>query len=114
MKSAPPIEQAAWTWRQCIDQIRTDAARFPENHYLEVRYESFLEAPGSVLRRVFATADLSPEAFFTAENQRQLEKVRPPQDTWRARLRDEQIDLLEDTLDSTLRECGYGDQATPR
>ena len=114
VQSASPIEQAAWTWQQCIDQIRTDAARFPKNHYLEVRYESFLETPGAVLRRAFAAVDLSPEAFFTTKNQRQLEKVRPPQKTWRGRLRDGQIERLEDTLDSMLRKCGYGDQASPK
>jgi len=107
VQSASPIEQAGWTWRECIEQIHTDLARFPEEHCLEVRYESFLNTPDQVLRRVFSTAALSPEAFFTAENQRQLEKVRPPQETWRMRLRDEQIERLEKTIASTLQECGY-------
>lgn len=114
VRSAAPIEQAAWTWQQCVDQIRADVARFPDGHCQEVHYESFLDAPGQVLRRVFSTADLPPEDFFTAKNQRHLDKVRPPRRTWRTRLREEQIERLEDTIAPTLRECGYGDPAMPR
>ncbi|WP_103028892.1 sulfotransferase family protein [Salinibacter altiplanensis] len=114
VQSAPPIEQAAWTWQQCIGQIRTDIARFPDEHCLEVHYESFLDAPGRVLRRVFSTAALSPEGFFTEQNRRHLTKVRPPQTTWRTRLRAEQIEHLEEAIAPTLRECGYDDLATPR
>ena len=112
-QSALPIEQAAWTWAQCVSQIRADASLFPDDHILELRYESLLDAPAPALRRVFATAHLDPEAFFTAENRRQLEKVRPPQDTWRSRLEANQIDLLEETLAPTLQQCGYGEPTNP-
>jgi len=114
VQSVSPIEQAAWTWQQCVDQIRTDVARFPEGHCLEIHYESFLDAPGEVLRRVFSTAELSSEAFFTAKNRRHLDKVRPPRETWQTRLRDDQIERLEEAIAPTLQECGYGDPVEPR
>jgi len=111
MQSAAPIEQAAWTWMQCLSHIRADASTFPDDQFLQLRYESLLDAPGPALRRVFATADLDSEAFFTAENRWQLEKVRPPKDTWRSRLRNDQFERLEDTLAPTLREYGYDEPA---
>ena len=114
VRSAPPIEQAAWTWKQCIGQIRADLNRFPEEHCLEVHYESLLDAPGRVLRRVFSTASLPAENVFTGENRRHLHKVRPPRTTWRSRLQAEQIERLEEVIAPTLRECGYDKPATPR
>jgi hypothetical protein len=66
-----------------------------------------------VLRRVFSTASLSPEEFFTRENHRHLDKVRPPRTTWRMRLQAEQIERLEEAIAPTLREYGYDKPAPP-
>lgn len=106
-QSAAPIEQAGWMWTQSVAQIRADAPLFPAGHFLELRYESLLNAPEETLRRLFAFADLSPEAFFTADARQQLDNVRPPQDTCRTRLGTDQIATLEATLGPALREYGY-------
>jgi hypothetical protein len=65
------------------------------------------------MRRFFAATRLDPARFFTAQTRRQLDKVRPPQDTWRDRLRDDQIAALYDALGPSLAEYGYGDDAEP-
>ena len=112
-QSATPIEQAAWTWRRSVAQVRADASSLPADQVLELRYESLLRRPGAVMRRFFAATRLDPARFFTAQTRRQLDKVRPPQDTWRDRLRDDQIAALYDALGPSLAEYGYGDDAEP-
>lgn len=107
MRSEPPLKQAAWMWTQCLSRIRDDASVLPNGHFLELEYEALARSPERELRRFFAFADLEPQEFFTTEHQQQLEKVRPPQDSWQTRLEDDQIALLEDVLAPTLQRCGY-------
>jgi|GEM_PF-2397244 len=112
MQSASPIEQAAWTWHQSVAQVRADAPILPEDQFLELRYEDLLQTPGAVMRRFFSAVGLDPNSFFTAENRRQLDKVRPPQNTWRTRLRDDQIAALGEIIGPALTKYGYDDAST--
>jgi hypothetical protein len=107
MRATPPIQQAAWTWSQSLRHVRTDASIFPTDHVLELQYEMLTSEPESELRRLLAFAGLDPAAFFTAENRRQLQKIRPPRHAWRSRLSDDQQALLEDLLQEDLQRYGY-------
>jgi hypothetical protein len=107
MRSVPPIQQAAWTWTESLKQIRADAPLFPEDHVLELRYETLVTAPEPALRRLFTCANLAPESFFTPETRRQIQQLHPPRHTWKTQLSDEQRALLEDTLRDELERYGY-------
>jgi len=107
VQSRPPLMQAAWTWAQCVKRVETDASVFPNDHVLDVTYESLTTEPETVLRRVFSSADLTPTPFFTSDRRRQLRKIRPPRHTWQTRLAEEQTDRLQETLTPLLQEYGY-------
>lgn len=110
MLSKPPITQAAWTWNQCLAQVRADASVFAEDHVMEMTYESLTTTPEAELRRLFSFADLDPERFFTPENRRQLEEIHPPRPSWTSRLDDRQKRRLHDALGPGLRRYGYADE----
>ena len=107
--SEPPITQAAWTWTQCLDRVRTDAVLFPDDHVLEMRYEALTTQPEAELRRLFSFVGLAPDRFFTPDNQGQLRAIRAPRPTWTSRLDDHQQSLLRDALAPTLQAYGYDD-----
>ncbi len=109
MRSEPPLAQAAWTWKQSLKQVRSDAEILPDDQFLELHYESLTTHPTRELRRLFSFVDLDPEAFFTPENETQLRKIRPPKHTWKENLSESQKARLNDLLAPDLARYGYED-----
>jgi hypothetical protein len=103
----PPIQQAAWTWLQCLEHVREGTARLPDEQSLELRYESLTAEPAQTLRTLFSWTGLDPDAFFTPHRTAQLRQIRPAQPTWKSQLDEEQKALLEDALGPALRRHGY-------
>jgi len=104
-----PITQVAWTWRQCLEQVREDASVLGDEQFLELQYESLTAEPSQTLRTLFSFAGLEPEAFFTSDRRAQLDQIRPARSTWPSRLDEQQKARLDDMVRPLLRRYGYVD-----
>ncbi len=106
IQSRSPIEQAAWTWLQCLEQARELKSSVPDDQFRTVYYERLVEQPSAVLRRLFAALDLDPDFFFGADRSRALKKIHPPPETWREALSTKEKEALR-LLAPELRRQGY-------
>lgn len=107
MLTDPPLKQAAWTWKQCLQQVRADSSVFRDDQFFELHYESFATDPEHHLRRLFSFVDLDPEAFFQSEHRHQIKEIHRPQQTWETKLDTNQKAFLNETLGEDLRRYGY-------
>jgi hypothetical protein len=96
--NASETTRAAWAWRRYVT-----AARHPEAHTLEIRYESMVSDPASAARRIAEHLGSDPAPLAQALSLAHAKSV----GRWRDVLSAEQVEDVEREAGALLRELGY-------
>lgn len=105
---ADPGVITAMQWQRVLERIRAEGGHLPEERYLEVRYEEFVDAPHDVLGKAYAFAGLgdSKQAHDCIDQGPALKNMNHKY------LKDwspEYVRELTGVMASMLREYGYAD-----
>ena len=97
-RSASESRRAAWAWRRYVS-----AARAVPERTLEIRYETLVNEPEEVARRVAGHLDLALKPLVASFSQASDRSV----GRWKKDLSPEQIADVEDEAGRLLRDLGY-------
>lgn len=102
--SVSQLEFNAMQWAQCVGTILDDRHLIPDDLFLEIRYETFLQAPQDTLARVFDFIDVDYPPDFDARmptlNATNFNK-------WRTRFSADEQAAIAPIVTPLLRQLGY-------
>ena len=106
-----PTALAALEWRTVLGWARKEAAEFAPGRYMEVRYEDFIADPHHVLGMTFDFSQLPPND----RPYRFVDKrvgIQDLTDSWKKRLSDDEVRIIESITSSVMRELDYASAAS--
>jgi hypothetical protein len=99
-------EVCAIQWQQCVDKADQDFMSMPEEKYIKVRYEDFVQNPDEELRRILDFLDYKNVDVRLIESA--VARVSPKSiGKGRAALDDSEVKNLEVLVGDTLKSHGY-------
>ncbi len=99
-----PLELTGLHWKHNLEEIQSN--RQVLSNYKEVRYESLVADPRSVMLELLDFCDLKPSGGY----EEQLPTSLPDMNRkWKENLNESQLATLDDAIGGTLRELGYVD-----
>ncbi len=102
--SGDPLELPALHWKHNLEEILGNKQVL--RNYMELRYESLVADPRSVMREVLEFCDLHPSEDW---EERLPESLPDMNRKWRENLDGPQLETLDHAIGGTLREMGYRD-----
>ena len=101
-----PAALAAIQWHRIVELTRQERELLDPDHYLEVRYEDFTDAPHDILNTVFQSIDL-PDSAQAHKYLSSIGKLTNMNFKYQSNLTPEDISLIEDITREQARRAGY-------
>lgn len=96
----------ALQWRHIIQSIRADAAKLPDESYMELRYEDFVSNPMRALKSIYDFTDLSIPDEITNSPESNGNTFKNMNEKWREMNKD-RLNRITIAMQPVLEELGY-------